>query len=150
MPNICKCKSQENGPSCSLKTISSGSVSWEEASGDCSPGLCSGATLQGPSLLLPELQGDGGHPLLSRLMLPYVPWPPGPLSPFSSRSLQHPPLPSHQPLPCPLPLSESQSSGAPLTKSWCISLNPCSCLCSHISLEDPLFSLSPTPFPPSL
>ena len=80
-------------------------------------------------------------------MLPYVPWPPVPLSPFSSRSLQHPPLLSHQPLLCPLPLSESQSSGAPLTKSWCVSLNPCSCLCSHISLEDPLLSLSPTPFP---
>ena len=51
---------------------------------------------------------------------------------------------------CPKPLSESLSPRAPLTKSRCISLNPCSCLCSHISLEDPLLSLSPTPLPPSV
>lgn len=153
MPNICKCKSQETGPSCSLKTISSGSVSWEEALGDCSHGLCSGAALQGPSLLLPELRGEGGHPLLPRLVLPSVPWPPVSCPPrpilLSESTAPSPSVPPASFL-CPLPLSESRSSGAPVTKSRCISLNPCSCLCSHISLEDPLLSLSPTPLPPSL
>lgn len=51
---------------------------------------------------------------------------------------------------CPQPLSESLSPRALLIKPRCISLNPCSCLCSHISLEDPLLSLSPASLPPSL
>lgn len=37
-----------------------------------------------------------------------------------------------------------------LTKSLCISLNPHSSLCTHVSFEAPFLSLSPTPLPASL